>query len=232
MSKERRMRGWQKGPCPACKKGESHPTGDICDECSTTLALARKLKRQEAERLKRSTERIIVSVPDRAYATAGYYGLGLKRMMDGLRDALFELTVAVTEPLDSHDDLNSWGRDKADGHVSTVWNVTNATDRDIASLYTVHGRDWQTYVAVHPLVRARLDALDKAIRLAVFEAYWNGKEEGSELLGSLADGRVTLADIESIPSDRKRAYTRLLDAIGERHDTDDEEDEDEREGEE
>lgn len=48
-----RSAGFTKGPCPACRKGEQHPTGDICSDCRNLHSAAKKIveahNRQQVE---------------------------------------------------------------------------------------------------------------------------------------------------------------------------------------
>jgi len=95
----RRRRGITHDPCPGCGSTDGRATNAVCPTCRALIADGRKY-REHLQRVVKSGERVLFQLPDRGYATVGYFDVpaGADGAPDPLVAALGYHTITGLSP--------------------------------------------------------------------------------------------------------------------------------------
>lgn len=202
----RRSRGWAKGPCPGCGKGEQHPSNSVCHECKELMADGKAFRLETERRLKLTTGPSVWHWSEASYGWPRYYGdydfaHDKKRdIQDTLNNAMYALVNAASEPAPpgTPDRSPIIDKEQTERHKGKGWGKSYVPWPYLLSYGKKNNNDnnwsFDCLVLMPAIVRDAIDALDQAIRAALTSAYLRGKQDGGSILLGLAKGNMTLDD--------------------------------------
>lgn len=184
---ERAPKGQTKGPCPACQKGEHHPTGDICWDCRQVYNDAKAIndahQKQEVEAW--------FPFATASHWNPGYY-LGFEiedKSRERLARAMFDFVQKVaTATLDMH--AGNWRHRPRGLKVSRRPLIDRPKGLEGGSDRHSSGG----LVLMRVAVAEAVNELDHAVIDALLSVSKHEREKGANLLAKLALGEVTLDD--------------------------------------